>query len=99
MTTLIAVDNSEDCVGRCDARCYDAADEPRECICQGRNHAAGRQEAIDNTRQLAESWLEQARACGQGITHAEMAIDGRHQPLFDLGSVRSPRPYGDGRCF
>jgi len=37
---------------------------------------------------VAESWLEQARACGQGITHAEMAIDGRHQPLFDLGSVR-----------
>ena len=47
-----------------------------------------KQQAIDNTRQVAESWLEQARACGQGITHAEMAIDGRHQPLFDLGSVR-----------
>jgi hypothetical protein len=87
MTTLIAVYNYEGCVGRCDARCYDAADEPRECICQGRNHAAGRQEAIDNTPELAESWLERARAGGQDITCAEMAIDAQHQPLFDLGSV------------
>jgi hypothetical protein len=88
MTTLIAVYNSEGCVGRCDARCYDAAEEPCECICQGRNHAAGRQQAIDNTRELAESWLEQARASGQDITSAELAIDEQHQPLFDLGGVR-----------
>jgi hypothetical protein len=47
-----------------------------------------KQQAIDNNRQLAESWLEQARACGQDITHAEMAIDAQHQPLFDRGSVR-----------
>jgi hypothetical protein len=88
MTTLIAVYNSEGCVGRCDARCYDAAEEPCECICQGRNHAAGRQQAIDNTRELAGSWLEQARANVQDITSAELAIDAQHQPLFDLGGVR-----------
>ena len=88
MTTLIAVYNSEGCIGRCDARCYDAAEEPCECICQGRNHAAGRQQAIDNTRELAGSWLEQARANVQDITSAELAIDAQHQPLFDLGGVR-----------
>jgi hypothetical protein len=82
MTTLIAVYNSEGCVGRCDARCYDAAEEPCECICQGRNHAAGRQRAIDNTRELAGSWLERARAAGQGISHAELAVDALHEPLF-----------------
>ena len=88
MTSLIAVYNSEGCVGRCGARCYDAAEEPCECICQGRNHAAGRQQAIDNTRELAESWLEHARANGQDITSAELAVDARHQPLFELGGAR-----------
>ena len=88
MTTLIAVYNSEGCAGRCDARCYDAAEEPCECICGGRNHGAGKQQAIDNTRELAESWLEQARASGQDITHAEMAVDAMHQPLFEFGSAR-----------
>ena len=88
MTTLIAVYNSGGCVGRCDARCYDAAGEPCDCICGGRNHSAGKQQAIDNTRELAESWLERARAAGQDITHAEIAIDAMHRPLFDLGGVR-----------
>ena len=88
MTTLIAVYNSEGCVGRCDARCYDAAEEPCECICAGRNHGAGKQQAVANTRRLAEFWLEQARASGQDITHAEMAVDAMHQPLFELGSAR-----------
>jgi hypothetical protein len=88
VATLIAVYNSESCVGRCDARCYDAAEEPCECICQGRNHAAGRQQAIDNTRELAESWLERARANGQDITRAEMAIDAMHELLYALGGGR-----------
>jgi predicted methyltransferase MtxX (methanogen marker protein 4) len=88
MTTLIAVYNSEGCVGRCDAKCYNAWEPDCDCICQGRNHGAGKQQAIDNTRELAESWLEHARANGQDITHAEMAIDAMHQPLFDLGGAR-----------
>jgi hypothetical protein len=74
VTTLIAVYNSEGCVSRCDARCYDADEPDCECICGGRNHGAGQQQALDNTRELAESWLERARANGQDITHAEMAM-------------------------
>ena len=88
MTTLIAVYNSEGYAGRCDARCYDAAEEPCDCICSGRNHSAGKQQATDNTRELAESWLERARADGQDITRAEMAIDAMHQPLFGFGGDR-----------
>ena len=87
MTTLIAVYNSEGCVGRCDARCYDADEPDCECICGGRNHSAGKQQALDNTRKLAESWLENARASGQDITLAELAVDAQHQPLFDLAEV------------
>ncbi len=87
MTTLIAVYNSEGCVGRCDARCYDAAEPECDCICGGRNHGAGQERALDNTRALAESWLEQARANGQDITHAELAVTAMHQPLFSLPEV------------
>ncbi len=87
MTTLIAVYNSEGCVGRCDARCYDAAEPGCDCICGGRNHGAGKQQAIGNTRELAESWLERARAAGQHITAAELAVDAMHEPLFSLGGA------------
>ena len=82
--TLIAVYNSEGCVGRCDARCYEAAEPDCDCICGGRNHGAGREQAIDNTRELAGSWIDHARANGQNLTHVELAVDAMHQPLFDL---------------
>jgi predicted methyltransferase MtxX (methanogen marker protein 4) len=87
VTTLIAVYNSEGCQGRCDAKCYEAQEPPCDCICGGRNHGAGLAQAVDNTREQAESWLERARANGQDITHAELAIDAMHQPLFELGGV------------
>jgi hypothetical protein len=87
MTTLIAVYNSEGCVGRCDARCYDADEPDCECICGGRNHGAGKQQALDNTRELAESWIERARANGQDLTHIEQAIDTQCSPLFGLPEV------------
>jgi hypothetical protein len=54
----------------------------------GRNHGAGKQEAIDNTRELAESWLEHAGAAGQVITLAALATDAQHQPLLELGGAR-----------
>jgi hypothetical protein len=87
VTTLIAVYNSEGCQGRCDAKCYDAAEPDCDCICGGRNHGAGKEQALDNTRELAESWLEQARASGQDITHAELAVTAQHEPLFSLPEV------------
>jgi hypothetical protein len=58
MSTLIAVYNSEGCVGRCDAKCYDATEPECDCICGGKNHGAGKQRATDNTRELAEQWIE-----------------------------------------
>ena len=86
MTTLISYQSSGGDQGRCDAKCYDAAEPECTCICGGRNHGAGKQQAIDNTRRLAESWLERARANGQGITRAELAADALHEPLFTLGT-------------
>ncbi len=87
MTTLIAVYNSDGCQGRCNAKCYDAAEKDCDCICGGRNHGAGKEQALDNTRELAEEWLARARADGQDITHAELAITALHEPLFSLPEV------------
>lgn len=58
MCTLIAVYNSEGCVGRCDAKCYDAETLPCVCICGGRNHGAGIAVAKEQTRELAGEWIE-----------------------------------------
>lgn len=57
--TLIAVYNSEGCVGRCDAHCYNATTPDCNCICGGRNHGAGIERATDNTRDLAEDWIDE----------------------------------------
>ena len=58
MATLIAVYNSEGCIGRCDAKCYQAQEPGCQCICGGKNHGAGLARATENTRALAEPWLE-----------------------------------------
>lgn len=61
--TLIAVyKKSGDktvCVGRCDARCYEASQSTCDCICQGVNHCAGQKQAMDNTRAMFGEWEEQ----------------------------------------
>lgn len=62
--TLIAVykssgDKGAVCVGRCDARCYEASEPQCECICGGRNHGAGQQRAMDNTREMYAPWIEE----------------------------------------
>ena len=59
MTTLIAVyDGDGRCVGRCDAKCYNAEEPECQCVCGGRNHGKGLQQALDNTREwlLEELW-------------------------------------------
>ena len=58
MTTLIASYNSDGCVGRCDAKCYDATTPECDCICGGVNHGAGKQAAMDNTRELGKGMMK-----------------------------------------
>jgi hypothetical protein len=55
--TLIAVYTSEGCVGRCDARCYNAHTADCDCICGGANHGAGFDRAVDNTCTMFEEWI------------------------------------------
>jgi len=58
MSTLISVYNSDGCVGRCDAKCYDAKHPHCDCVCGGKNHGAGLKQATDNTREMADSWIQ-----------------------------------------
>ncbi|MEP0805851.1 MAG: hypothetical protein HRF47_10190 [Chloroflexota bacterium] len=59
MTTLIAVYNSDGCVGRCDAKCYEAHEPRCECVCGGRNHGAGLKQAVESTRELADTLMQE----------------------------------------
>lgn len=65
MTTVIAAYDSEGCIGRCDARCHKAVTDHCECICGGRLHGVGADNALAlNTRDflgeepesIAKSW-------------------------------------------
>lgn len=58
MATLIAAYTSSGCIGRCDAKCYEAVTPHCECICGGLNHGVGRKQAESNTRELAEQWMK-----------------------------------------
>lgn len=88
MVTLISYQSSGGDQGRCDAKCYAAEWDDCDCICGGRNHGAGLEQATDNTRELAESWIERARANGQDITSIELAVTVMHEPLFGLGGAK-----------
>ena len=54
MPTLIAVYDSDGCVGRCDAKCYEALEPECDCICGGRNHGVGHKRALENTAELVD---------------------------------------------
>lgn len=82
MITLIALYTSDGCVGRCDAKCYEAEHDECDCICRGANHGAGKQQAIDNTRAWAETWIEHARSSGQVFDRAETGLQVACTALF-----------------
>jgi hypothetical protein len=79
--TLIAVYNSDGCVGRCDARCYEATEPRCECICGGRNHGAGLDRATGNTREMAESWIEKYEL-DKNLVGANWDVPAKQMTLF-----------------
>lgn len=59
MATLIYASNSSGCIGKCDANCYDAKQPECDCICGGKNHGAGKKQAIENTQKYVNEWIKQ----------------------------------------
>lgn len=91
MVTLISWQSSGGDAGRCDAKCYGAELPVCDCICGGRNHGAGLEKALDQTRELADGWVAEARAGGQVIPWYEVPADVRTEPLFRLDDVPGKR--------
>ncbi len=73
--TLIIVYDRDNVVGRCDARCYDAAGQGCCCICGGANHGAGKRRAVRNTRRHADQWLARALEVDPSILAASVMPD------------------------
>lgn len=82
--TLVSVHNSSGCVGRCDARCYDAKLPDCDCICGGANHGVGLERAAANTMQMVETWVEQyATTHSLAHYHREIAPEVYQRSLFE----------------
>lgn len=62
MTTVLAIYNSDGCVGRCDAKCHEASTSECDCICGGRNHGKGTERAIRITQDLVDPLGELRRS-------------------------------------
>jgi hypothetical protein len=72
MAVLLSVHTSEGCVGRCDAKCYNAQSTTCACVCGGKNHGAGFQVAFENTEKFAAEWVKQyAKEHRFEVTHFE----------------------------
>ena len=88
MTTLIAVYTREGCVGRCDAKCYNAWEPECDCICQGATTAPGSSRRSTTRASSPSPGSSTPGRTGRTSRAPSSAIDAMHQPLFDLGGAR-----------
>jgi len=65
VATVIAVYTSDGCVGRCDAKCHNATEDECDCICGGRLHGVGADnavkvntDAIDPDGEIRRAWAQ-----------------------------------------
>ena len=87
MTTLIAVYTRSGCIGRCDAKCYNAQSPDCDCICGGFNHGTGLDNASENTKDMVDTWLDRyhtEKGLDPSTTYTYCHVD--QQRLFELGS-------------
>jgi orotate phosphoribosyltransferase len=85
VTTVIAVYNSEGCVGRCDAKCHNATRLPDcDCICGGRLHGVGAANAVAvNTERIdPDGELRRAFAQAHGFDPDELRLEHAQGALF-----------------
>lgn len=80
MSCLIYASNGDQCIGKCDANCYNAMHPGCDCICGGRNHGVGLKQAITNTQEYAEEWIEKY-AKEKGIDKKDLKVN---QEIYQL---------------
>jgi hypothetical protein len=72
---LLSVYDHSGCVGRCDARCYDAISSECDCICGGKNHGAGVKQAAANVEASGVQMLDEFRQSKMlGFTRAQLPL-------------------------
>ena len=77
MASLLIVRRGVDIIGHCDAVCYDATQPVCVCkACNGINHGVGYEQAVVNTRALADEW--------DAPGDVELADAVQNHTLFDL---------------
>lgn len=59
MTLIEIRDGSGTVVGRCDAKCYNAEQSHCDCVCGGMNHGAGKQRALENTKEHIKEMIKE----------------------------------------
>jgi hypothetical protein len=79
MTTLLTVGNSEGS-RRCDAKCYDAKGSICRCVCGGRNHGKGLDEALSNCREILG--LPRGKGEAEALLLSKISDEARQLPLF-----------------
>lgn len=84
MTTVLAIYDSQGCVGRCDAKCHSASAGDCDCICGGRNHGVGTPRAIQNVQELIDPLGELRRAFADthGYEAERLQIEATQPRLF-----------------
>jgi hypothetical protein len=68
MKSMIVQNNEDGTSRRCDAHCYNAKQPKCVCVCGGKNHGVGKQQAIKNTDQMAREIVRDIgdELCSQG---------------------------------
>lgn len=91
MTTVLVVYSSQGCIGRCDAQCHNAAKPGCDCICGGRNHGVGHQQAIENNREWGGPSRKELERFAKlhGYDAKDLKVyDTAHTPLTKIRSLR-----------
>lgn len=84
--TIVAVYNSDGCVGRCDAHCHEAQEPKCRCICGGRYHGRGSSRAAQEA--LTEDWAPKIQAWieANGVPRQDLRVEMPEPFLFpDMG--------------
>lgn len=81
MTTLVEVSNGKN-KRRCDAKCYNAKGDKCTCICGGANHGKGLDQAMANTNEHAEEWVDEYQRENPGEPSLDVYIAPSQMPMF-----------------
>lgn len=88
MPSVISYHQSGRIAVKCDAHCYNAIGPECHCICGGANHGKGYEQAIENTRELADKFMENIKSSIPESVNAKWKIQANSSELDYLFGVK-----------